>query len=136
MKVRLITADPWAPTFEFSLERFPATIGRDDQADLVINNQWTSRQHCELSQSNGSIVVRDLDSKNGILLNGKPVTEAIVASGDTLTVGIRSFQVAYRRTSRKPPTKSNGRQRNVNRVPEAHERAGRIPPLSVESLST
>lgn len=105
MKVKLVSIDPWSPALEFVLDSWPVTLGRDGQCDIRIDERWISHPHCELNCSNGSVSVRDIDSKHGTLVNGQPVGQAVLNSGDTLTVGIRSFRVTYRRSNRTKRTK-------------------------------
>ena len=50
-------------------------IGRDPEADIVIDNDDVSRRHARLVVSDGMLYVEDLGSRNGVLLDGQPVTE-------------------------------------------------------------
>jgi pSer/pThr/pTyr-binding forkhead associated (FHA) protein len=74
-------------------EEFPLAIGRGDQAAIQIDDRWASRRHCELDLIDGRPVVRDLDSKHGTLINGKPVSESGLESDDVLSVGLTGFYV-------------------------------------------
>ena len=62
------------------------TIGRK-QADLVLNDPEVSRHHCGLLIFNDLVVVRDLGSANGTLVNNRLVREGILKDGDTFQVG-------------------------------------------------
>ena len=57
-----------------------------------------SRVHCEISEIDGILLVRDLDSHNGTLVNGEHIKEAHLLPGDRLTVGLTSFEVQYERS--------------------------------------
>jgi hypothetical protein len=63
----------------------PGTIGRDGDM-LRLLTGVVSRQHIELGRPDGKWLVRDLKSRNGSSLNGKPLDDAHhpIASGDTL----------------------------------------------------
>lgn len=64
------------------------TIGRSRENDLFLPDQWLSRHHAEIRQSDGAVTLVDLGSKNGTLLNGNPVRgEAPVRVGDLIVLG-------------------------------------------------
>ena len=84
------------------LLRLPCVIGRNREADLTIAHPMVSRRHCELSEKGGKIVVRDLKSLNGTLINGKRVNEAVLPANAELTVGPLTFRVEYGAARAKP----------------------------------
>lgn len=75
-------------------DEFPISIGRGDQAALQIDDRWASRLHCELDLVDGQLMVSDLRSKHGTLINGSPVTESLLESEDVLSVGLTAFYVS------------------------------------------
>lgn len=82
------------------LDRLPATLGRHPEAGVRLSDSWVSRSHCEIRDRNGTLVVRDLGSKHGTYVNGKKVTtEAPLAPGDRLSVGLTSFLVEWEETN-------------------------------------
>jgi len=52
-----------------------------------------SRRHCQLSQNDEALNIRDLDSKAGTILNGKRISEATIRPGDYITIGPLTFLV-------------------------------------------
>ncbi|MBX9584850.1 MAG: FHA domain-containing protein [Gemmataceae bacterium] len=68
-------------------------FGRDDECDVVMASKKVSRKHCCLAQVDGYLVVRDLGSTNGILVNGRKVAEARLAPGDEVQIGGFKYQV-------------------------------------------
>jgi len=50
-----------------------------------------SRRHCQLSQNNEALKIRDLDSRSGTFINGKRISEATVQAGDYITIGPLTF---------------------------------------------
>ncbi len=62
-------------------------IGRGETAELSIPDADASREHCEVVSSLDGIFVRDLGSKNGVLVNERAVTEARLRDRDELTIG-------------------------------------------------
>ena len=97
MKVVLTSLVPVVPTVRISLDKLPAVLGRNPDVDVRLDDRWISRVHCEISEINGTLVVRDLDSHNGTLVNGHHITEAHLMPGDRLTVGLTRFEVRYKR---------------------------------------
>lgn len=69
------------------------TIGRREDAKLRIPTPDVSRQHCELKIEGESLVVRDLGSSNGTLVNGQKAMMQKLKAGDLLTVGPAQFIV-------------------------------------------
>ncbi len=66
---------------------FPIVIGRSNANDLVIVDKQVSRRHALIDCISGIFVIEDLNSKNGILVNRKRRSRALLRSGDTITLG-------------------------------------------------
>jgi pSer/pThr/pTyr-binding forkhead associated (FHA) protein len=69
------------------------TIGRTAKADFILDAALISRVHCRLSAEADKIAVEDLDSTNGVQVNGKRVNKAALKAGDILTVGRVDLEV-------------------------------------------
>ena len=82
--------------------------GPQRKADVPLRDFWASHTHCYLSEMNGALVVRDLDSTNGIFLHGHKVTEATLLSGDRFTIGRTEITVHYQRMAQLSPVASHG----------------------------
>ncbi len=64
------------------------TIGRSDEATIVFDDTELSRHHARICRDpQGDYVLEDLDSSNGTLLNGVPVTRSVLAYGDKIQLG-------------------------------------------------
>jgi pSer/pThr/pTyr-binding forkhead associated (FHA) protein len=71
------------------------TVGRTARADFIVEAPLVSRLHCRLtSDPSDQLVVDDLGSTNGTLVNGERIERAVLRTGDTLTVGRVTFTVA------------------------------------------
>lgn len=70
----------------FALDGDAFQIGRED-ADLLIGEPLVSRRHARLERRADGWYVVDLDSTNKTRVNGAPVSEAPLASGDELRFG-------------------------------------------------
>ena len=63
-------------------------IGRTPDNDLQIDSKFISRHHCQLvTGSDGITVVEDLNSTNGILVQGKRVRRHSLRDGDVVVIG-------------------------------------------------
>jgi len=62
-------------------------IGRSKDCDLQLADPNISRRHAELRQEGTAYWIVDLDSTNGIELNGRRVKRAKLDPGDTITLG-------------------------------------------------
>ena len=66
----------------------PFIIGRSSQCSLTLKDNMLSRQHCEITEAGGGYQVADKGSRNGIEVNGSPVTApAALQEGDKIGVG-------------------------------------------------
>ena len=63
------------------------SIGRGDDNVLAISDPALSRHHCVVERGSNGLVVRDLQSKNGVFVNGCPVTERPLADSDQIRIG-------------------------------------------------
>ena len=64
------------------------TLGRTSNADFILDAALVSRVHCRLcTEPSDQLVVEDLDSTNGTLVNGTRVRRAVLKPGDVLSVG-------------------------------------------------
>ncbi len=66
-------------------------VGRDDEADIMLDDPGISRRHSEIRVTNDGphlvMTVSDLGSTNGTFLNGDPIDRAHLHDGDRITVG-------------------------------------------------
>ena len=75
----------------FVFEQDAITIGRSPVCDLVVDDAMCSRRHAELRMQRGTCVFSDLQSTNGVELNGVRVVNAEINYGDRLRVGDSVF---------------------------------------------
>jgi len=70
------------------------TVGRTARADFIVDAALVSRIHCRLSaDKSDQLVVEDLGSTNGTLVNGERVKRQVLREGDKLTVGRVQFAI-------------------------------------------
>jgi ABC transport system ATP-binding/permease protein len=70
------------------------TVGRTARADFIVQAALVSRIHCRLTaDKSDQLVVEDLGSTNGTLVNGRRVERTVLRPGDLLQVGRVEFMV-------------------------------------------
>lgn len=94
-RYRLVPLDWWAEEGEPVTFAAPAILGRNEKATLCLNDPWISRMHCELLEREGQLVVRDLESRHGVFVNGERVPQAELHPGDVLHLGVSRFRVEF-----------------------------------------
>ncbi len=79
---------------EFDITGTQFVIGRAAGCNLRPQSDAISRQHCALFNKDEKIVVKDLGSRNGTVLNGEKLTKSEeLRTGDELQVGPLHFHV-------------------------------------------
>jgi len=69
-----------------------ATIGRDPANVVAIIDPSVSRKHCLLRrEEDGRFLIRDMESRNGTVVNGLPVKEQFLRHGDEIATGDSLF---------------------------------------------
>ncbi|MGO4340438.1 FhaA domain-containing protein [Pedococcus sp. 2YAF34] len=91
------------PWLDVDGERYPlmgaiTVLGRDDAADIVLDDPGISRRHSEIRVTNDGphlvASIRDLGSTNGTFVNSERISSQRLSDGDRVTVGRTS--VTYR----------------------------------------
>lgn len=66
-------------------------IGRDASNWISLNEPSASRKHCMIVKSGPGFQIRDLGSRNGTFVNGLPIRERELRSGDRIEFGDSVF---------------------------------------------
>ncbi|MCO5121975.1 MAG: FHA domain-containing protein [Burkholderiaceae bacterium] len=79
---------------EISLDRERLRIGRRPYNDLVLDDLTVSGEHALVQIRPEGCLIRDLDSRNGTHVNGRPIVECLLAEGDSIDIGIYRLRLA------------------------------------------
>ncbi len=71
------------------------TLGRRESCDICLRFANVSRLHCQFNFKEGTWTIRDLNSTNGIKVNGLRVTQKVLYPGDMITVAKRTYTIQY-----------------------------------------
>jgi chromosome segregation ATPase len=75
------------------------TIGRTPENDVQINAQYISRHHAVIIAGPTHTVIEDLNSTNGVIVNGRRVLRQTLKDGDIVLIGKAPFRFAMRPVS-------------------------------------
>ncbi len=91
------------PPVKVDLGLRTVTLGADPACDVVCEDQRVSRQHCQLSLGPDGVLLRDLQSKNGTLVAGILIREALLPPGVEVSIGDSTFRLVARDGERTVP---------------------------------
>ena len=72
---------------KFDLNRPQIIIGRSSKADIQIDQEAVSRNHCKIINTGNAIMLRDMGSTNGTYVNDEMIDEYVLRDGDFIKVG-------------------------------------------------
>ena len=78
---------------EYLLEGDVVTVGRDQEAEIFLDDVTVSRKHAEFRRNADGWIVRDAGSLNGTYVNRKRVDDHVLVPGDEVQVG--KFRFAF-----------------------------------------
>src|SRR5690242_17199919 len=76
--------------------RAPFKIGRAEDCEVSIKDDFVSRYHASIAVENGAWWLTDLNSSNGIFVNGQRVQRVPLGNGLGIRLGEKGPQVALR----------------------------------------
>jgi len=74
------------PAEEHFFEAGRIIIGRALDSEIFVNSKFVSRHHAQLVSSEEGCFVEDLNSTNGISINGTPAKKQLLTDGDVISV--------------------------------------------------
>ncbi len=79
----------------FSIGR-RTTLGRTPDNDIRLDANFVSRHHAVVLASNKNTIIEDLNSTNGVVVNGRRVTRQALQDGDVVNIGTSEFRFQLR----------------------------------------
>jgi len=82
----------WQPALLLSGERIEiqrgtTTLGRDERADITVDDRGLSRIHFEIAWNGETAAIRDNSSTNGTFVDGVRISEVVLRNGSKITAG-------------------------------------------------
>ncbi|MBN1522294.1 MAG: FHA domain-containing protein, partial [Candidatus Aureabacteria bacterium] len=92
------------PKFRFVIEKGPdcgvaftfekkAVVGREQGIEVSLTDTQVSRKHLHVELKGDRVYIKDLESSNGTIINGKKIREAFIDFGQPVTIGQTVFCV-------------------------------------------
>ncbi|HUA14840.1 MAG TPA: sigma 54-interacting transcriptional regulator [Verrucomicrobiae bacterium] len=92
MQPRLLAISGPLKDSTIPLSEVEATLGRDPTNTVAVVDPSVSRKHCRLyREEDGRFQIKDLDSRNGTMVNGVTVKEQWLHHGDEIAIGDSLF---------------------------------------------
>lgn len=116
------------------LDAGPVKIGRDDPLGATLTDERLSRHHAEIDARRGGFVVRDLGSRNGTHVDGKPVRGEVDArAGAIVRTGNSVFGIFedVRALMERPVESIDGVLRGPRTSRALHDAAHAKEPLAI-----
>ena len=87
----------WTPALiidgrRISLKTGVTTVGRDESADIAIDDRGLSRIHFEIAWNGEVAAIRDRQSTNGTFLDDARISEVVLRSGNVIKAGRSEFE--------------------------------------------
>ncbi len=72
---------------KINLKRARTSLGRDVKCDICLDSTLVSDEHAIIRNTTEGYIIEDLNSRNGLALNGKAITRRKLHHGDTISIG-------------------------------------------------
>lgn len=87
MAARLVVVGRLLAGAEFALDRPSLVLGRTQENDIILNHKSISRHHAKIVREGDRYVILDLESANGVRVNGKEHDRLELQGGDVIELG-------------------------------------------------
>lgn len=87
MHPRLIVISGHLEGMDFPVTKAETSVGRDPDNDICLKDISISRRHCSIRQSADGYLLIDHKSRNASIVNGMPVEQHLLRSGDRIRIG-------------------------------------------------
>jgi transcriptional regulator with PAS, ATPase and Fis domain len=67
------------------------TLGRSNEADIIVEDDSVSREHLKISQTKDHILIKDNNTTNGTFVKSKKINEAKIKIGESFIIGDLEF---------------------------------------------
>ena len=88
---RIVKQVDRGPAEEFALTPGTTSIGRSPKNQISLPFAEVSRHHANVVFTADGYRIVDLNSGNGVLVNGKRVTDCLLADGDVIQIGMQKL---------------------------------------------
>ena len=100
-------------------------IGRDETSDIKLDGLQISNRHARLLQKNGEVIIEDLNSTNGIYINGDRIGRQTISPQDAVQIGSFVIRVDESQNIGVFDTRSKTRIDSVKITKDVKNRSGK-----------
>ena len=99
------------------------SLGRGETNQIILEDSFASRHHVRIERQlqTGFFILKDMKSRNGVLLNGNRIHQAVLSHNDQIQIGKTTFSFSFERFNKNWNllTQSANKKWNIelNRVP-------------------
>ena len=90
---RVIVTRDGATIAEYPINKRECIIGRDKMADIVIDDNYVSKLHAMLQLYANGVVLLDLNSTNGTLVNSVETKKTVLRNNDIISLGSHRLKI-------------------------------------------
>lgn len=94
---QLLIHDETGATSSLNIKTETVTIGRRRGNGLCLPHLSVSGYHACITDENGCLIIKDLDSTNGTIVNGEKIKRQVLVHLDDIIIG--SYRISYSETS-------------------------------------
>jgi len=136
MDINMVLFKKDGGTKSFPVKRGAVTIGRSHNCDFQIPVISVSKKHCKLICKSDTVTIRDLDSRNGTLVNGKLISETTLSPGDSIEIGPLVFviQIDNEPADVKDPKLSENKDSAPEKAEETKPKAENEPKSDAQDI--
>lgn len=107
-------------------------VGRNASCQLSLDDPLVSRRHALLTVSDGGVTIEDLESRNGVIVNGQKIGGKVtLAAGDRILIGAQELTLLQGRDAARETASAAIGKRTLPKVPTAADRSS--PDLQIPS---
>ncbi|HKN26106.1 MAG TPA: sigma 54-interacting transcriptional regulator [Candidatus Acidoferrum sp.] len=110
-------------------------MGRDADNTVRLEDPWISAHHCKITEQNGHYILSDLESHAGTFVNGIPVKQRELKSGDEVAIGNSIFVFREERSVSSPSSELHMDEEEAPNAQAVELAPGEFLTLAPEALA-
>ena len=111
-------------------------VGRNASCQLSLDDPLVSRRHALLTVGDGAVTIEDLQSRNGVIVNGQKISGRVgLSAGDRILIGAQELTLLQGRDAGRETAAAGIGKRTMPKIPTAHDRSSAPPPLEMPPSS-
>jgi len=104
-------------------------VGRNASCQLSLDDPLVSRRHALLTVAEESVTIEDLQSRNGVIVNGQKITGRMpLAAGDRILIGAQELTLLQGRDTNRETASQTIGKKTLPKMTAALDRASSTPP--------